>query len=322
MLLKITNLSVEYFRKNKTLPALRSVDFELLKSETHAVVGESGCGKSTLAFSILKLIFPEEGTIKSGSILYDKKDILTLSDRELLKIRGKKISIIFQDPFSSLNPVIKIGNQVLEMIDESKTKLSLAQKKELVYNTFKNVMLNDSIRIYNSYPHEISGGQRQRVQIAMSLINKPDIIIADEPTTSLDVTIQKEILDLIEKLKNEYSLSMIFITHNLPVAIQRSDRISVMYAGKIVETASRDDVYKNPKHPYTKGLIDSVPRLKPKSVPKNSLKGQVPDMSNLPNGCPFHPRCEMAMDICKVSEPEDYMSDNSTVKCFLYKDKQ
>lgn len=261
-ILEIRNLSVEYYRNRKVIPAVRDVSLELKRGETLALVGESGSGKSTLALSVLGLIFPYEGKITSGEIIFEGKNLLGFSAKEWQNLRGKQISMVFQDPFSSLNPVLTAGEQIAEALWTHQHRLSKNEQFTLIKETLNETMFTDVNRIYNSYPHQLSGGQRQRIAMAMALINRPKILIADEPTTALDVTIQKEILDLLEELKKELSLSVLLITHNLALASQRSQRIAVMYAGEIVETGKSNEIFKNPTHLYTKGLIESVPKLR------------------------------------------------------------
>lgn len=319
-ILNISNLSVEYRRSKKTIHALRDVSVELQKGETLSIVGESGCGKSTLAMAILGLIFKDEGKISEGVIVYSDKNILNSNKNEWQHLRGNEIAIIFQDPFSSLNPVLKIKEQIIETIDAHKPGITVKDKHQMAVEALKEVMLTDYERILDSYPHQLSGGQRQRVVIAMAIINKPKILIADEPTTALDVTIQKEILELLKKLKNELSLSVILITHNIPLAAKNSDRMAVMYAGKIVELGETKSVLNAPLHPYTQGLFKSIPKLLDPSSSNYILSGQPPDLSNLPAGCKFWPRCSKVMAVCKIEEPEEYSVNTSKTRCYLYKE--
>jgi oligopeptide transport system ATP-binding protein len=260
-ILKIQNLSVEYYRNRQIVPAVKCASLSLEEGETLAIVGESGSGKSTLAKSIMGLIFPYEGKITSGKILYNQKDMLKNSARDWREIRGKEISIVFQDPLSSLNPVLRAGEQVFEALAVHNAGMTPAQIKASVLNVLRDVMFEDVARIYTAYPHQLSGGERQRIALAMAIINKPRILIADEPTTALDVTIQKEILDLIDKLKAEFHLTVVFVTHNLALAYERSARIAVMREGKILETGTRNDIFTDPKDKYTVDLISSVPKL-------------------------------------------------------------
>ena len=260
-ILKIRELSVEYYRNRQVIPAVSGASVTIEKGETLAIVGESGSGKSTLAMSIMGLIFPYEGRITSGEIIYGQKDLLKNSARDWQAIRGKEISIVFQDPMSSLNPVIRAGDQISEALSVHNPGMTGPGIKHAIRDILREVMFEDVDRIYNAYPHQLSGGQRQRIALAMALINKPAILIADEPTTALDVTIQKEILDLIDRLKAEFQLTVIFVTHNLALAYERSARIAVMREGKIIEAGTRNDIFKSPKEGYTVKLIRSVPKL-------------------------------------------------------------
>jgi ABC-type dipeptide/oligopeptide/nickel transport system ATPase component len=257
-ILEINNLSVEYYRNKAVIPALNNVTLAVEKGETLAIVGESGCGKSTLALSIMGLIFPQEGKITSGEIIYDGKNLLSLKAEELRTLRGSEISIVFQDPSSSLNPVLDIREQLIESVEAHNQDLDPPERRALLKFALGEVRLADPERILNSYPHQLSGGQKQRIAMAEAIINRPKILIADEPTTALDVTIQKEILDVLDKLKAELSLTVILITHNIPLAYERSQRIAVMNAGRIVELGLKNDVFHNPRHPYTASLIESA----------------------------------------------------------------
>lgn len=311
-LLDIRNLSVEYHRHGDTIRAVRNVSFAVAAGETLALVGESGCGKSTMALAIPGLIFPGEGKISSGEVIFDGTNLRGLSFDELRQLRGKEISIILQDPFSSLNPVMTVREQLEEAIT---AHFPAMQKDEIATRcvaALGEVRLDDPERILGSYPHRLSGGQRQRVAIAMALINRPRLLIADEPTTALDVTIQKDILDLLVSLKNNRGLTMIIITHNLPLAAAYSDRIAVMYAGEIVETAPSQDIISASRHPYTRALMRSVPRL---FVPSNheQLAGQPPDLSAQIAGCSFRERCPVAFEPCGITDPQTVPG---TAKCF------
>ncbi|MFC1501206.1 ABC transporter ATP-binding protein [Elusimicrobiota bacterium] len=316
-ILEINHLSVEYHRDKKIVQALRDVSLNVRKGETLSIVGESGSGKSTLAQSILNLISPEDGEIISGEVVYDNRNIIKYLPTDMQKIRGKEISIIFQDPYSSLNPVLTIGDQIKEAYSAHNPDADDEDAISKAHDSLEEVRFRDQERIFNAYPHQLSGGEKQRACLAMAIINRPKILIADEPTTALDVTIQREILNLIDRLKRELSLTVIFITHNLGLAFQRSQRIAIMYGGDIVEIGRKDDIFTKPLHPYTNALIQSIPDLN-KQIPKSILTGQVPDMSNLPTGCKFNPRCRRAMKMCIEEEPFGYNVDNSTVKCFIY----
>ncbi|MBN1823211.1 MAG: ABC transporter ATP-binding protein [Endomicrobiales bacterium] len=315
--ISVKDLSVTY---HPALEAVRGVSVELEKGKTLAVVGESGCGKSTLAMSILGLILPDEGRITAGEVSYGGKDIITGGSAEWRRIRGKEISMVFQDPFSSLNPVLKIGVQITEAILAHDAGIGKYEAKKAAIKSLEEVLFSEPERIFNSYPHQISGGQRQRVALAIAIVNRPKVLIADEPTTALDVTIQKEIMDLIDDLKHSLGLTIVLVTHNLPLAKQRSDSIAVMYAGQIVETGGTEEVLKKPLHPYTRGLIASVPRMF-ECVKTSSLSGHPPDMNDLPPGCAFAPRCPRAMDICRNEKPSLLPSGSIKVRCFLYSKK-
>jgi len=283
------------------------------------IVGESGSGKTTLSMAILKLILPYEGRITSGEVLFKNNgsiiNLTNQTEREMRQIRGNKISIVFQDPFSALNPVIPVGEQITETLKAHKISGDL---KETVLNILKDVQLNDNERIFRSYPHELSGGERQRICIAISIVTHPAILIADEPTTALDVTTQKEILDLISNIWKNSSLSLILITHNMHLAVERTKRITIMYAGEIVEQSETQSIIKSPKHPYTVALFNAIPGFRKSRL--TGIKGNVPDLSNLPEGCKFYERCEKRMDVCKKEEPELLnIENNHFVKCHLYR---
>jgi ABC-type glutathione transport system ATPase component len=262
-IVEIKNLSVEYYRGKQTIPAVRDVSFDVRQDETLAVVGESGSGKSTVALALLGLIMPYEGKITAGEIIYNGTDMLAQSEEQWRRIRGKEIAIVFQDPFSSLNPVLSIGEQISESFHRGKSLVKGALKT-MVLDVLGETLFDDPERVYRSYPHQLSGGQRQRAAIAMAIINHPRVLILDEPTTALDVTTQKEILDLLARLKKELSLTILFITHNLAIAAMRSDRVMIMKNGAIVESGNTREVFHHPKQAYTKELIDAVPRLKMK----------------------------------------------------------
>ncbi|OIO75033.1 MAG: hypothetical protein AUJ85_04205 [Elusimicrobia bacterium CG1_02_37_114] len=318
-MLKINNLSVEYYLRNKTIKALRNISLDLRRNDSMGIVGESGSGKTTLSMAILKLILPYEGRITSGEVLFKNNgsiiNLTNQTEREMRQIRGNKISIVFQDPFSALNPVIPVGEQITETLKAHKISGDL---KETVLNILKDVQLNDNERIFRSYPHELSGGERQRICIAISVVTHPAVLIADEPTTALDVTTQKEILDLISNIWKNSSLSLILITHNMHLAVERTKRITIMYAGEIVEQSETQSIIKSPKHPYTVALFNAIPGFRKSRL--TGIKGNVPDLSNLPEGCKFYERCEKRMDVCKKEEPELLnIENNHFVKCHLYR---
>ena len=302
--LKIDNLKTSFMTSSGEVQAVRGVSFSVEKGEILGIVGESGSGKSVTCMSILKLL-ADTARIKEGSILFDGEDLTKISRKKLRKVRGEKISMIFQDPMSSLNPLITVGKQVAEMMAEHHPEKKPEQLKEEVLELFRKVRIPEPEKRYKCYPHEFSGGMRQRVMIAMALANKPELLIADEPTTALDVTIQDQILRQLRELKQEYGTSIIFITHDLGVVAELCDRVVVMYGGLIMEEASIYDIFEKPAHPYTMGLLASIPDVdQDKSVRLMPIPGSPPDMTNPPKGCPFAPRCPYARNICNMEQPE------------------
>ncbi len=282
---------------------LDHVSLEIERGETLALVGESGSGKSMTALSILQLI-PEPGRATAGEVLLEGRDLLALRESEIRAVRGNRVAMIFQEPMSSLNPVLTIGRQVAEPIRLHR-KASKAEARERAAELLEAVSIPDAARRLDDYPHQFSGGMRQRVMIAMALACEPDLIIADEPTTALDVTVQAQILALLKDLTSRLQSALLLITHDLGVVARYADRVSVMYAGRIVESASAGKLYGNPSHPYTRGLLQSVPRLddsaQTRLVP---IDGQPPDLANLPTGCAFSPRCPQVHDKCRLERPE------------------
>ena len=302
-LLEVNNLEVKFSSPKGLINAVNRVSFSLKKGEILGIVGESGSGKTVSALSLLNLL-PVNGRITNGEILFENKDLLLSSKKHIRQIRGNKISMIFQDPMSSLNPLMKIGKQVNEsMIYHKIIDQKSVLKKTL--NLLKKTKIPSPEEGVNNYPHQFSGGMRQRAMIAMGLSCNPSILIADEPTTALDVTVQAQIIELVKDLKNEYGMSVVWITHDLGVLASIADRVLVMYAGKIVEEASVFDIFSNPKHPYTKGLIDSIPRLDRNKSSGNlqTIEGAPPDLISYPKGCPFSERCNYAKDICREMMP-------------------
>ncbi len=302
-----------------TLKALDGVSFNLYKSEALAIVGESGSGKSVTANSILGLIPKQSGKVVSGKIIFKGKDISKYDNDEYRKIRGREISMIFQEPMSSLNPVMKIGKQLMEVFKEH-SGVSKAEAYRRCVEMLKKTGITDAEKRMNSYPHEFSGGMRQRVMIAMALLFEPSVLIADEPTTALDVTIQKDILELIKKIKESNKESgIILITHNLGIVYDLCDRVLVMYGGKVQEEASTEEIFSNPLHPYTQGLMKSLPDPYNKSEKKLfSIKGNVPALLELPEGCRFCTRCEKVFDKCSTEPPLKEVSKGHFVRCRLY----
>ena len=300
-LLDIQNLKTYFYLGEQVLKAVDDVSFSIRPKEIVAIVGESGCGKSTVALSILNLISPP-GKIVGGKINFNDTDLLKLGNKQLRKIRGNNISMIFQEPLSCLNPTLTIGNQILEAIFTHKST-SKAQAHKDTIDILKTVGLHDQQRIFNTYPHQLSGGMQQRVMIAMALITKPQLLIADEPTTALDVTIQAQILNLLKTLQRKLNMSILLITHDLSIVAQVAQRVIIMYGGEIVEEADAKQVFASPMHPYTEALLKSVPDLKKEKGKLEVIPGSVPNPAEFPTGCRFHPRCREADKICKKVKP-------------------
>lgn len=325
MLLEIKNLSVEYSRGAQKVPALRGVSLNAREGEILGIIGESGCGKSTLALAALRLIAPHEGKITSGEILFDGRDILKISASAMRGIRGRDIGIVFQDPFTSINPVLKIRDQVEEAVHAHDSSISAQGLSERASELMELVSLRDGERILNSYPHQISGGQRQRILIAMAMANQPRLLIADEPTTALDVTVQKEILELLASLQKKFNMGVILITHHLGIVANYTQNVAVLYAGEAVEIGKTRDVILNPQHPYTRALLRSVPEAHAKFDAPGSktrletIGGMPPDPAALPSGCIFHPRCPLKVDECVTREPElrELKNPERRVACHL-----
>ena len=317
-ILKIENLKTSFMTSNGEVQAVRGVSFTVEKGEIVGLVGESGSGKSVTSMSILKLL-ADTARIKEGKILFEGEDLTQYSRAQMRKIRGGKISMIFQDPMSSLNPLIPVGKQVAEMIREHHREKSKEEIKKEVLELFARVRIPEPEKRYRSFPHEFSGGMRQRVMIAMALANRPDLLIADEPTTALDVTIQDQILKQLRELKKEYGTSIIFITHDLGVVAELCDRVVVLYGGLVMEEATIYDIFENPKHPYTLGLLASIPALdQDKSRRLKPIPGSPPDMTRPPAGCPFAPRCPYARVICgQELPPVTEISEGHKSRCWL-----
>ncbi|MDA0655250.1 MAG: ABC transporter ATP-binding protein [Proteobacteria bacterium] len=316
-LLEIEDLHTQFFTSAGTVRAVDGITYNVDEGETVAIVGESGCGKSVSAMSILRLIPWPPGKIVQGSIKFQGKDLLKLSDAEMRKIRGKDIAMIFQEPMTSLNPVLSIGLQITETLQHHLGMSDEACHARAI-ELLGMVGISEPDRRLDQYPHHLSGGMRQRVMIAMALACEPKLIIADEPTTALDVTIQAQILELMKELTRNLGVAMIIITHNLGVVARYANRVNVMYAGKIIETGTAEDVYKRPKHPYTLALLKSVPRLDhPRGQKLDPVDGQPPDLARLDDGCPFRPRCRFAVDKCATSNPTlESVSDGHQAACW------
>ena len=318
-LLEVKNLNVSFNTYAGEVQALRDISFSVKRGETLAIVGESGSGKSVTVQTIMKLIPMPPGVIKNGEILFDGEDIVKANDKRMRELRGGKIGMIFQDPMTSLNPTMTVGKQIAEgimMHQKVSHKEAMAKALEML----KAVNIPNPEERLNSYPHQFSGGMRQRVVIAIALACNPDLLIADEPTTALDVTVQAQILDLMNELKSKMNTAIILITHDLGVVADLAERVIVMYGGEIMEEASVHDIFKDPKHPYTWGLIKSIPRLDidREKEKLSSIDGTPPDLFNPPVGCPFAPRCEYAMEICKKEKPGMINGGNNhRVSCWL-----
>ena len=317
-ILEVKNLSVSFNTQYGEIQAVRDVSFDLKKGETLAIVGESGCGKSVLCKTIMKLL-PSTAYIKNGSVIVDGADITNYSDRQMRHLRGRTFSMIFQDPMSSLNPTLTVGFQIAEAVKAHSQDLAKSQIKERVMELMKLVGIDTPAERYGSYPYNFSGGQRQRLVMAIALASSPKILFADEPTTSLDVTIQAQIVDLMRDLKDEFNTAIILITHDLGVVAGIADKVAVMYAGEIVEEAKVDDLYYHPLHPYTWGLLKALPRLDMKENELRPIPGSTPDLLLERKGCPFFDRCEYAMECCKEHRPDKFVKENGhSVKCWRY----
>lgn len=314
-LLKVTNLHTSFFTPAGEVKAVNGISFSLEKGKVLGIVGESGSGKSVTAYSILQIL-ANPGKIVDGSILYAGQELVGASKEEMGKIRGNKISIIFQDPMTSLNPVFTIGNQLMEAI-MLHTGRNKKQAKERAIEMLRLVGVNEPEKRIKQYPHEFSGGMRQRVMIAMALACEPDILIADEPTTALDVTIQAQILDLIRELQAQLGMSVILITHDLGVVAEMCDEVIVMYAGEVCERGTADEIFYNPKHEYTKGLLRSIPTVSDDDRRLEPIGGTPVDLLNMPDGCPFSPRCDNAMKICLGYKAKEMkINDNHIASCW------
>ncbi len=302
-ILSIENLVTSFKITGNYINAVDRISFKVKEGKTLGIVGESGCGKSVTSLSIMRLIPEPPGKITSGKIIFENKNILELSDNEMRSIRGNKMSMIFQEPMTSLNPVYTIGNQIAEVFTLHKG-VSKKEALELSIEMLNQVRIPSPEKRIDNYPHELSGGMRQRIMIAIALACKPKLLIADEPTTALDVTIQAQILALINTLQKENNMSVVLITHDLGVVAETCDDVVVMYAGKIVERASAQELFSSPKHPYTLGLLNSIPKLGEKKKRLHTIPGIVPSLGNLPKGCRFQDRCPLVSAECKIVEPE------------------
>ncbi len=301
-LLTVKNLKTYFTTESGEARAVDSVSFSIDRGETLGLVGESGCGKSVTSLSVMRLIPDPPGRIAGGEIRFRGQDLVTLSDPEMREVRGNDIAMIFQEPMTSLNPVFTCGYQIDEAVILHQGLGPLEARAKTV-EMLQLVGIPDPAQRANEYPHQLSGGMRQRVMIAMALCCNPDVLIADEPTTALDVTIQAQILELLERLQSELGMAVLMITHDLGVIAEVADRVAVMYAGKIVETADVDRVFEQPRHPYTIGLLESIPKLTEQKDTLSVIPGTVPDATRFPSGCRFAPRCTRAKDVCTQNEP-------------------
>jgi len=321
-LIEIKNLKTQFLTERGIARAVDDVSFNILEGETMAIVGESGCGKSVTALSIMNLVPNPPGEVVAGSIHFEGKDLLKISEREMRKIRGNRISMIFQEPMTSLNPVFKIGDQISEVL-RLHQNLEKKDARDKAIDLLRQVRIPAPENRISDYPHQMSGGMRQRVMIAIALACSPKILIADEPTTALDVTIQAQILKLMDQLREQTGTSIMLITHDLAVVAETAENVIVMYAGRIVETANVHKLFNNPFHPYTKGLMSSIPGIEKidKEVRLEAIPGMVPNLYALPLGCKFNDRCIKAHDRCLQAEPNLIeIEDGHYVRCWLYED--
>ena len=300
VVLDVKNLHVHYVTHDATAKAVNGIDFQVKEGEALGLVGETGAGKTTTALSIMQLIPDPPGIIVDGEIYFEGKNVILNTDKENQAMRGNGVAMIFQDPMTALNPVMTVGEQLSEVVINHE-KVSKAEAKKRVIDLLEIVGVKSDR--YDDYPHQFSGGQKQRVVIAMSLLCNPKLLMAEEPTTALDVTIQAQVLDIINQLREQYKMAMVLITHDLGVVAETCDNVAIMYAGQIVEAGTVREVYLNPKHPYTRGLFDSIPKLDDDSTELIPIEGAISNAADLPTGCYFHPRCRYCQDICKTQQP-------------------
>ena len=320
-ILEVKNLDVHFFTEEGKLPAIDKLSLSIRAGETLGIVGESGCGKSMTALAIMRLL-SSPGEITNGEILFKGQDLVKLSDDEMRKIRGNNIAMIFQEPMTSLNPVITVGKQIIEVIRTHNKDISKRESREKAIEMLKLVKIPLPEKRVDEYPHQLSGGMRQRVMIAIALACNPELLICDEPTTALDVTIQAQILRLINQLKKDTNSSAIMITHDMGVISQMADNVVVMYAGEVVEYTSARELFKNQLHPYTNGLINSIPKLNEEQEELEVIDGIVPLLSELPKGCLFNTRCKYVKDICREKRPSLIeFKENHKVRCWKYSEE-
>lgn len=322
-ILEVKDLQTSFFTDDGVIPSVDHIDFHVREGEILGIVGESGCGKSVTSLSIMGLVPSPPGKITSGQIMFEGKDLTKFSEKEMRKVRGNDVAMIFQEPMTSLNPLFTIGNQLLEAITLHKKDWSKKKARTRAVEMLKLVGLPRAEELMNDYPHQLSGGMRQRVMIAMALVCDPKLLIADEPTTALDVTIQAQILKLMRELNERLNTAVILITHDLGVVAETCERVVVMYAGKVVEEGTVDTIFNSPQHPYTKGLIASVPDMRYKKQRLYSIPGSVPKPGSIKQGCRFAARCEFVFGRCTEENPPLYeTSEGHKTRCFLYDEKE
>ncbi|SEN48394.1 peptide/nickel transport system ATP-binding protein [Paenisporosarcina quisquiliarum] len=322
-ILEVKDLQTSFFTDDGVIPSVDHIDFYVREGEILGIVGESGCGKSVTSLSIMGLVPSPPGKITSGQILFEGKDLTKFSEKEMRKVRGNDVAMIFQEPMTSLNPLFTIGNQLLEAITLHKKDWNKKKAHARAVEMLKLVGLPRAEELMNDYPHQLSGGMRQRVMIAMALVCDPKLLIADEPTTALDVTIQAQILKLMRELNERLNTAVILITHDLGVVAETCERVVVMYAGKVVEEGTVDTIFNNPQHPYTKGLIASVPDMRYKKQRLYSIPGSVPKPGSINQGCRFAARCEFVFGRCTEENPPLYeTTEGHKTRCFLYDEKE
>jgi oligopeptide/dipeptide ABC transporter ATP-binding protein len=314
-ILEIENLTVHFPIYIGTVRAVEDVTLEIKQGEVMGLVGESGCGKSTLGFSILRLLRPP-GLIAGGQIRYHGNDIVKMNKQELLAIRGKRIAMIFQDPLTSLNPLFRVGDQFIETIQTHENGVSNKEALERAADMLKRLGIAPD-RLYE-YPHQMSGGMRQRIMIGIALVLNPDLLLADEPTTSLDVIVEAQFLDLLNELREQFNLTILLISHNIGIVAQMADRVTVMYGGRLAETGKAEALFADPRHPYTQGLLASIPNIKLDQPKLHSMPGAPPDLVDPPSGCVFHPRCPYVMDKCRREIPPSLNDQDHRTACWLY----
>jgi peptide/nickel transport system ATP-binding protein len=318
-LLEVSGLKTQFSLRNETVSAVDGVSLSVSSGEIHGLVGESGSGKTITGLSITRLV-PNPGRIVSGSVFFDGINLLNLTEAEMRNVRGKRISMVFQDPLSSLNPIFKIGSQLIDTIRNYDKHTNTSKAKSEAIELLSSVGISDPETRMDQYPFQVSGGIRQRVMIALALAGHPDLIIADEPTTNLDVTIQAQILELLMKIRDRNKTSILLITHNLGIVAWVCDNVSVMYAGRIVETCSKRDLFSNPLHPYTKLLLSTIPKIEGGNFALGGIPGEVPDPKRLPTGCHFHPRCPHRHSICEKIDPQlkNVKEESHSAACLIY----